>query len=86
MDEVLPVLAGIAVGLVAERLPSSIPRTVFIAALGVAFGFAASWLSGELAISWVYLLIDTAQVVAASILTMGLVVAWRRRRARRIAG
>jgi uncharacterized membrane protein len=86
MDEVLPVLAGIAVGLVAERLPSSILRTVFIAALGVAFGFAASWLSGELAISWVYLLIDTAQVVAASILTMGLVVAWRRRRARRIAG
>lgn len=85
MEEVFPVLAGIAIGLVAERASSKILRALLIGTLGVAFGFAASWLAGELAISWVYLLIDIAQVIGASVLTMGLVVMWRHRRARRVA-
>ncbi|HXJ77590.1 MAG TPA: hypothetical protein VMS64_02815 [Candidatus Methylomirabilis sp.] len=84
MDEVFPVLAGIAIGLVAARVSSNILRALLIATLGIAFGFAASWLAGELAISWVYLLIDTAQVIGASVLTTGLVVMWRHRRAGRV--
>jgi len=79
MDEVFPILAGIAIGLVAERASSNILRAFLIGALGIAFGFGASWLAGELAVSWGYLLIDTAQVIGASVLTMGLVVMWRRR-------
>jgi hypothetical protein len=39
--------------------------------------------SGELAISWVYVLIDTVHVVGAAILTAVLVARWRRRRALR---
>ena len=35
----------------------------------------ASWISGELAVSWLYVLIDTAQVLVAAL----LVRAWRRR-------
>ena len=81
MDEVFPVLAGIAIGLAAASVSSTILRALLIGILGIAFGFAASWLAGELAISWVYLLVDTAQVIGASVLTMGLVVMWRRRRA-----
>jgi uncharacterized membrane protein len=80
MDEVFPVLCGIAVGLVFYYLPSSL-RVVTVVVLGVAFGWLAAWISGELAISWVYVLIDTAQVAGAAILTAVLVARWRRRRA-----
>ena len=38
-----------------------------------------------IAISRVDLLIDTAQVIGASVLTMGLLAMWRRRRATRVA-
>ena len=86
MDEVFPVLAGIAVGLVAERIGSTWLRGVFVVVFGIAFGAAAAWASGELAVSWVYLLIDTAQVVVAAAMMFVLVRAWRRRRARRVAG
>ena len=85
MDEVFPVLAGIAIGLVAARVSSRGLRALLVGALGIAFGFAASWLAGELVISWVYLLIDIAQVIGASVLTMGLVVMWRRRSASPLA-
>ena len=80
MEEVFPVLCGIAVGLVLNYLRSSL-RGVAVVVLGVAFGSLAAWVSGELAISWVYALIDTAQVVGAAILTAVLVARWRRRRA-----
>ena len=80
MEEVFPVLCGIAVGLVVNYLPSSL-RVVAVVVLGVVFGWLAAWVSGELAASWVYVLIDTAQVVGAAILTAVLVARWRRRRA-----
>jgi hypothetical protein len=85
MDEVFPVLAGVAVGLVAERVPSTMLRAALIAVLGAALGVVASWLAGELAISWFYTLIDTAQVVVAAVATVALVALWRRRVARRVA-
>jgi len=85
MEEVFPVLAGVAVGLVAERMASAVLRAALIAVLGVALGVVASWLAGELAISWVYILIDTAQVIVAAVATIALVVMWRRRVARRTA-
>ena len=85
MDEVFPVLAGIATGLVAARVSSRSLRALLVGALGIAFGFGASLLAGESSISWVYLLIDTAQVIGASVLTMGLVAMWRRRSASRVA-
>jgi hypothetical protein len=39
----------------------------------------ASWISGELAISVVYVAIDAAQVTVAAGLTAVLAAAWRRR-------
>jgi len=74
MDEVFPVLAGIVIGLVTYPV-----RVIW---LGIALGAVAGWVSGELAISWVYVLIDTGQVVAASVMTGVLVRVWLRRRAR----
>jgi len=85
MEEVFPVLAGVAVGLVAHLVRPIRLRAILIAVFGLAFGACASWISGELAISWVYLVIDTAQVLGASVMTTFLVSVWLRRQARRMA-
>jgi len=86
MDEVFPVLAGIGLGLATGAVRANWSKGLLIAVLGLAIGATASWVSGELAISWVYVLIDAAQAVGASVLTGILVTVWvRRRRARAIA-
>ncbi len=84
MEEVFPVLAGIVVGLVALVAPRAW-RVALVAVFGVAFGIVAAWVAGELAISWVYALIDVAQVAAAAIGTLVLVALWGRHRARAAA-
>src|SRR5262249_28251554 len=78
MEEVFPVLSGIVVGLVLGFIPQRI-RMLALGALSVAFGILASWISGELAVSWIYLLIDIAQVLGAALLTSVLVTRVRSR-------
>jgi len=78
MEEVFPVLSGIVVGLVLGFIPQRI-RMLALGALSVAFGTLASWISGELAVSWIYLLIDIAQVLGAALLTSVLVTRMRSR-------
>jgi hypothetical protein len=85
MDEVFPVLAGIALGLGAYPVRPRWLRLVVVGLLGIALGAMASWVSGELVLGWVYVLIDTAQVVAAAIMSGLLVRVWLRRRARSLA-
>jgi hypothetical protein len=72
-------LAGVAIGLATLHLRRNWLSIALVGTLGIAFGAVASWISGELAISWIYLLIDTAQVIGASVMTAVLVKAWRRR-------
>jgi hypothetical protein len=60
-------------------------RAVLVTVLGVALGALASWVSGELAISWTYILIDSAQVIVAAVMTSILVRVWQRRHAKRPA-
>ena len=85
MDEVFPVLAGIALGLAALTLRAGWRRVAVIGVLGAAFGAVASWISGELVVSRLYVLVDAAQVIVAAFLTGLLVQGWRRRRARATA-
>lgn len=85
MEEVFPVLAGVMVGLVAHLVGSIRLRAILVAVSSVAFGVCASWISGELLLSWVYLVIDAAQVVGAALMTMFLARAWLRRQAPRVA-
>jgi hypothetical protein len=84
MEEVFPVLAGIVIGLVAVAVPRSL-RLAVVAVFGVAFGVVAAWISGELALSWLYALVDVAQAVGAAIGTRVLVAMWTRIRARAAA-
>ena len=82
MEEVFPVLAGVILGLVTYALRPTWLKTVAIAILGVALGALASWVSGELAVSSIYILIDAAQVIVAAVMTGLLAALWLRRRAR----
>ena len=85
MDEVFPVLAGIVVGMATHRVHPMWLRGCLIAVLALGLGAIASWVSGELAISRIYVLIDAAQVGVAAVMTAVLVRAWRRRHARSLA-
>ncbi len=85
MDEVFPVLAGIVLGLAAFTLRWMWLRAVVVGILGVALGVMASWISGELAVSRLYVLVDAAQVIVAALLTGALVRMWLHRRARSVA-
>ena len=82
MDEVFPVLAGIALGLATYTLRRVWLRVTVVAILGVALGAVASWISGELAVSRLYVFVDAAQVIVAACLTGALARRWLRRRAR----
>ena len=76
MEEVLPVLSGIAIGLLTFRLSPMALRAVLFAVLALAAGVFASWVSGELAVSWLYVLIDVGQVLVAGVLTGVAAARW----------
>lgn len=83
MEEVLPVLSGIVIGLITHRLSPVALRAVLFAVLTVVAGGGASWVSGELAISSMYILVDVAQVLVAGVLASiaaerWLLKVWRR--------
>jgi hypothetical protein len=84
MDEVFPVLAGISLGFVIYALRRWL-KFLVTGVFSVGFGTVAAWMAGELSISWGYLVIDSAQVCAAAVMTGFLLTAWLRRRARAAA-
>jgi len=79
VDEVFPVLAGIVLGLVVLPLRSKWAKIFAFGVFSLALGAAASWINGELSISWGYVFIDAAQVLAAGVMTSAAVRLWRRR-------
>ena len=85
MDEVFPVLAGVVIGLATHGVRHAWLRASTICAVGIVLGVTAAWISGELAVSWTYVLVDIGQVVATSLMTGIVARVWRRRRARLVA-
>lgn len=79
MHEVFPVAAGIAIGALTLRLAPAGLRAVLLISLSIVAGVLASAISGELALSWGFILIDIPQVLVAAVLTHGLIAAWQRR-------
>jgi hypothetical protein len=68
MNEFLPVVEGIAIALLISTLNFRSPVLKIMTALLLCLlgGFIASWVSGELYSSWLYLLLD-ALIVAISL-------------------
>jgi hypothetical protein len=78
MEEVFPVGSGVVLGLVIAYLVSGRLRGWVLAVGSVLIGATAAWVTGELAVSWLYLLVDIGQVLVAGALTWILAVRWRR--------
>ena len=78
MEEVLPVGSGVVLGLVVAYLVSGRLRGWILAVGSVLIGAMASWVSGELAVSWLYLVVDIGQVLVAAALTWTLAARWHR--------
>ncbi len=83
MGEILPISAGVVVGLICWRIASVRLRTAALVILSVLFGALASFLTGELALTWAFLLIDIPLVFLVAVGTSLLVA--RVARARQIA-
>jgi hypothetical protein len=78
MEEVFPVGCGVVLGLVVAYLVSGRLRGWVLAIGSLLVGATASWITGELAESWLYLLVDVGQVLLAGGLTWILALRWRR--------
>lgn len=80
MNEFFPLMAGMAIGLGAATFRSQQLRFILVALLSVVVGFIASFIGGELAVSWGFVLFDIGQVLLIAILSMTLAAWWQRRR------
>jgi hypothetical protein len=79
MNEIFPVVAGAVIGLLIPRVTNLRWGVCILVVLSVIIGTIASWISGELEISWGYILIDVGQVAIAGALMWILAARWRRR-------
>ena len=79
MYEVFPLLAGVAIALFVYRFVAPRTRAIMLVGLSVLFGVLATIISGELARSPLYILIDTGFVLFAAVVTALLVTWWQRR-------
>ena len=77
MDELFPVLMGICIGLVVQRIAAVRRRNLALVGLSILAGFTASYISGELFVSWDFLLFDIPLVFLAAGVTM-FVFGWQR--------
>jgi uncharacterized membrane protein YhaH (DUF805 family) len=80
MQEIVPLAAVVVIALLVQRFGTS-PRSNIIALLvaSVVIGAIASFVSGELFESWVFLVIDTGLVLLSAGLTLAGVALWQRR-------
>ena len=79
MGELFPVLAGVCIGFVVQRIASVRMRNSALFVLSILAGFTASYISGELFVSWDFLLFDIPLVFLGAVVT-SLVLAWQHSR------
>ena len=72
MAELFPILAGICIGFIVQRIASVRTRNIALVVLSLLAGFTASFISGELFVSWDFLLIDVPLVFLGAIATSAL--------------
>jgi len=77
VHEWFPLMAGVAVALVVQQIAAPRLRIIALVVLSALFGATASFISGELAISWGFVVIDVALVFLASAVTRVLLALWR---------
>jgi uncharacterized membrane protein YeaQ/YmgE (transglycosylase-associated protein family) len=79
VHELFPIVAGMVIGLIAQRLITTQLRIATLVLGSTIFGAIASFISGELPVSWAYLAFDASQVLIVACANMVLLAAWKRR-------
>ncbi len=74
MNEAFPIVAGIIIGLVGGTIRRRWYTTAGLAALGVVAGTMAASVSGELEVSWGFLVWDVGQVLVVALVSARLVM------------
>lgn len=77
MYEAFPILGGLVTGLIVSQLKGNRLKGIAIALLSITIGFAASTVSGELEMSWGYVILDIAQVLVAAVVVTIAVAYWK---------
>ncbi len=78
MYEFIPLVAGVVIALLVQRLPTASLRLVALVLLSTVFGAVATVISGEIFVSLAYLAFDIAQALLAAGVTTLLVASLRR--------
>ena len=78
MSELFPVCAGLIIGLVVLRIPTARIRAIALVVLIVLAGVTASYISGELFVSWDFLFVDIPLVFLPAIVTTLGLTWWQR--------
>ena len=79
MQEIFPFMAGCVIGVLIQKIRSSKLKMVAFVTLCVIFGVIASFISGELSVSWGFVTIDAILVWLGAFVSTSLVFAWRHR-------
>jgi hypothetical protein len=79
MSELFPILAGVCIGFVVQWISNARLRTIALFVLSALAGFTASFISGELFVSWDFLFFDIPLVFLGAVVT-ALVLTWQRSR------
>ncbi len=79
MDELFPIAVGVILGGLVQFIRNTRLRVVALLVVSLLAGILASFVSGELLISWSYVVIDIAEVGVAAVATAGLALLWTRR-------
>lgn len=77
MNEIFPLLGGVALALVAGQFQPRW-RWIVLGLLAPIIALTASWISGEFARDWRFVLLDMVEVALAA-LAVATLLAWRRR-------
>lgn len=81
MQEVLPLAMGMVIGFAVQKVPAPRFRAALLVALCLVFGAVASFLAGELEVSFGFISIDALLVWAGALAAVVLTALWRRRKA-----
>ena len=72
MNEIFPVTAGIVTGLICTGFRSVRVRIIVITLLSIVFGYMATVISGESAITWAFLYADIPLVAGSAVAALAV--------------
>jgi len=80
MQEILPLAMGVVIGFAVQKVPAPRFRAALLVVLCLVFGAFASFVAGELEMSFGFIPIDALLVWAGALAAVVLTALWRRRR------